>query len=221
MTADKTPSAQSRQNSASMNPLVTTLGVVLACAVIGAYSALTPGVELKWSAQRSLQQTGRYGQHTVYVARSATWYESGLPDDIRSTLVARTSVQTREKDLDSASCAGPGNSTTRSWRDQIAVKCWNGCHRAPNMGTSLGQYQITCDVHCAQSDGVIGCDLSNQGDKVGMTTSTTPHGDHRLTTSHQAKVDRHRLSTRHLKQGISVKRPRDPGRYMARRYMAG
>ena len=98
--------------------------------------------------------------------------------------------------------------------------------RAPNMGTSRVQCQHyrrqasagACGVQC---DGVIGCDLSNQGDKVGMTTSTTPHGDHRLTTSHQAKVDRHRLSTRHLKQGISVKRPRDPGRYMVGRYMAG
>ena len=120
----------------------------------------------RFIAKRNSSVRSYYGQHTVYVARSATGCESGPPNDIRCALVARTSVQTREKDLDSASCAGPGNSTTMSWRDQIAVKCWNGCHRAPNMGTSLGQYQITCDVHCAQSDGVIGCDLSNQGDKV-------------------------------------------------------
>ena len=148
-------------------------------------------MELKWSAQRSLQLAGWNSQHTIYVAKSATGYESGPLDDRRCALVVGTSVQTREKDLDSASCAGPGNSTTRSWRDQIAVKCWNGCHRAPIMGTSLVQYQITCDVHCAQSNGVIGCDLSNQGDKVGMTTSTTPHGDHRLTTILQARRPPH------------------------------
>ena len=180
MTADKTPSAQSRQNSASMNPLVTTLGVVLACAVIGAYSALTPGVELKWSAQRSLQQADWNGQHTVYVARSTTGYESGPLDNRRCTLVAGTSVQTRETGLDSVSCAGLGNSTKMSWGDKIAVRCWNGCHRAPNMGTSLVQYRHqyrrqTSAMACrAQFDGVIGCDLSNQGDKV-VTTTTTPH----------------------------------------------
>ena len=57
--------------------------------------------------------------------------------------------------------------------------------RAPNMGTSRVQCQHyrrqasagACGVQC---DGVIGCDLSNQGDKVGMTTSTMPHGDHHL-----------------------------------------
>ena len=42
MTADKNPSAQSKQNSASRNLRFTALGVVLACAVICAYSALTP-----------------------------------------------------------------------------------------------------------------------------------------------------------------------------------
>ena len=47
MTADKNPSAQSKQNSASRNLWFTALGVVLACAEICAYSALTPGVELK------------------------------------------------------------------------------------------------------------------------------------------------------------------------------
>ena len=92
------------------------------------------------------------------------------------------------------------------------------------MGTSLGQYQKTGDVHWEQFDGVIGCDLSNQGDKVGMATSTKPHGEHRLTTIRQARRPLHYkgLSHRHLKLGISVKRPRDPGRCMARRrYMAG
>ena len=119
--------------------------------------------------------------------------QSGPPDDRRCALVVGTSVQTREKGLDSVSCARHENSTTMLWGDQIVVRCWNGCHQAPNMGTSLVQYRHqyrrqTSAMACrAQFDGVIGCDLSNQGDKVGMTTSTTPHGDHRLTTSPEDK----------------------------------
>ena len=90
MTADKNPSAQSKQNSASRNLRFTALGVVLACAVICAYSALTPGVELKWSAQRSLQLAGWNSQHTVYVARSATGYESG--PEMQQDVVRRRST---------------------------------------------------------------------------------------------------------------------------------
>eukprot|EP01048_Picozoa_sp_COSAG05_P024575 COSAG05_NODE_5841_length_1075_cov_2.259221_1_plen_165_part_00 len=114
MTADKNPSAKSKQNSASRNLWFTARGVVLACAVICVTVTLTPGVDLKWSTQRSLQQTGGPGQHTVYVARSATGYESGPLDNRRCTLVVWTSVQTREKDVDSVNCSGPGNSKTMS-----------------------------------------------------------------------------------------------------------
>ena len=84
----------------------------------------------RFIAKRNSAVRSYYGQHTVYVARSATGCESGPPNDIRCALVARTSVQTREKGLDNVGCLGHSNSATMSWRGQIAVMCRNGCRRA-------------------------------------------------------------------------------------------